>query len=69
MPFSETIGAYSKHKLCRQSADFFNVKVGGTYTYHCSKRVNAAGTAANFNTETGWLRCMTEQIVVFLISL
>jgi len=59
---------FETHKLCRQSAGFFNVKVGGIYTYQCSKRVNAAGTAANFNTETGWLRCMTEQFVVFLSS-
>jgi hypothetical protein len=59
---------FETHKLCRQTADFFNAKIGGIYTHQCSNRVNAAATAANFNTETGWLQCMTEQFVVFLSS-
>jgi hypothetical protein len=59
---------FETHELCGQTADFFNVKVGGIYTYQCSKRVNAAGTAANVNTGTGQLRCMIEQFVVFLSS-
>jgi len=44
---------FETHELCGQTADFFNVKAGGIYTYQRSKRVNAAGTAANVNAETG----------------
>jgi hypothetical protein len=42
MVFKELIAVYSenrtkpKYTLCGQNAEFVNVNVGGTYSYHCA---------------------------------